>query len=224
MLLTFEAKRWSATPEEVQAVTAEFQRLIRDFPAMVPDPNLPFATYQASSGYPYVHVQSLLGVVHSTIARLRTALEEESSVVGPLRGLDFMFVSNGALRDLLKRDFLEAQRIYVARSWKSVLILTGGILEALLLDIAQKNSATVLATQAAKGKKSDLLTWDLGSLIATCVEAQLVSPYVNAVSEPTRQYRNLVHPGNELRTGLKYEEEDARIAIASIELIHREAS
>jgi hypothetical protein len=37
-----------------------------------------------------------------------------------------------------------------------------------------------------------------------------------------REYRNLVHPGNELRTKLTVDAEEARISVAVLEMVHRD--
>ena len=115
----------------------------------------------------------------------------------------------------------ETQRALVAQCWKATLILAGGVLEAPLLDIALRNPVAVLAATAAP-KEKDLRKWDLSQLIAACFECKLVNPYIQSVSDATRQYRNLVHPGVELRSNLTYGAEEARIAVLVIAALHRD--
>jgi hypothetical protein len=60
--------------------------------------------------------------------------------------------------------------------------------------------------------QSDATRWDLRDLIAVCVDLKLVTSGVERLSSPVRKYRNLVHPGIELRSKLVFEAEEARIA------------
>jgi len=57
--------------------------------------------------------------------------------------------------------YIEIQRAFIAHCWKSVIILSGGAIEAILMDLLlQKQSAALAATKAPKGK-SDISRWDL---------------------------------------------------------------
>jgi hypothetical protein len=71
-------------------------------------------------------------------------------------------------------------------------------------------------------KKPDITKWDLADIIEVAVELSLVPPAVSKLSHPIREYRNLVHPGNEIRTGLVFGREEARIAIDVLGILHRE--
>jgi hypothetical protein len=113
------------------------------------------------------------------------------------------------------------QRAYISSCWKSVLILSGGAIEAILLDLLQANQAQALAASKAPGKP-DLTRWDLADLINVAVELKLVSDGVEKLSHPVREYRNLVHPGVEVRTGLKFGEQEAKIALEVLHLLHRD--
>lgn len=128
------------------------------------------------------------------------------------------------LRDLIERDYAEIQRAFISECWKSTIILSGGAIEALLLDLLQKNAANALsATKAPKGK-SNLETWVLSELINVAVELQLVPVGVEKLSHSLREYRNLVHPGKEIRDKLIFDREEAKIAIEVLHILHRELS
>src|SRR5207245_1725597 len=87
---------------------------------------------------------------------------------------DFTFVKDTGLRSILERDYDEIQRAYVAKCWKSVIILSGGSIEAILTDVLLKNSGAVKTTQKAP-RQSDITKWDLKDLIEVAVEVGLVS-------------------------------------------------
>ena len=57
--------------------------------------------------------------------------EEKDSPVTQKR--EFGFIKDLELRKVLKRDYLEIQTAYVARCWKSVIMLSGGAIEAIEL-------------------------------------------------------------------------------------------
>src|SRR5258706_1878481 len=51
----------------------------------------------------------------------------------------FHFILNKDLRGILERDYQEIQRNIISANWKSAIILSGGAIETILLDLAQKN-------------------------------------------------------------------------------------
>jgi hypothetical protein len=82
-----------------------------------------------------------------------------------------------------------------------------------------------LARRASKAPKDpDITRWDLSHLIEVCVELKLVSSGIEKLSHSVRAYRNLVHPGNEIRNKLMFDEEEARIALEVLHMVHRDLS
>jgi hypothetical protein len=104
-----------------------------------------------------------------------------------------------------------------------LIILSGGAIEAILLDLLLNNPGAQEAQSAPKGKP-DLSRWDLNDLIKVAIELELVTGTVEKLSHPVRDYRNLVHPGNELRSKLAVDREEARIAIEVLNSLHRDLS
>jgi hypothetical protein len=51
---------------------------------------------------------------------------------------EFPFAADAILRKILERDDTETPRAYIAQCWKSVIILSGGAIEAQLLDKVQQ--------------------------------------------------------------------------------------
>jgi hypothetical protein len=136
---------------------------------------------------------------------------------------EFTFIADSNLRAVLERDYQEIQRAFAARCWKSVIILSGGAIEAILLDLLQKNSVVAKASPKA-AKSYDLTRWDLKNLIDVSVDCKLVSASVEKLSNPVREFRNLIHPGNEIRNRLIFGEEEARIALEVLNIVHRDLS
>lgn len=61
----------------------------------------------------------------------------------------------------------------------------------------------------------------MADLINVAVELKLVSAGVEKLSHPIREFRNLIHPGNEIRNDLQFGQEEARIALEGINIVHR---
>ena len=147
---------------------------------------------------------------------------EENTPVTQTR--EFAFIANPELRKILERDYKEVQRAFIAQCWKSVIILSGGSIEAILIDLLMKNeSAAIGAANAPKGKP-DITTWHLAHVIKVSDELGLVSKSIDNLSHSVREYRNLIHPGNEMRNKLTFGTEEARIALEVLNMVHRDCS
>ena len=135
----------------------------------------------------------------------------------------FGFITDSSLREIIERDYSEIQRAYIAQCWKSVIILSGGTIEAILTDLLITNKTAALAAESAP-KETNITQWNLSQLIQVAVELQLVSTSIEKLSHSLREYRNLVHPGNELRNDLRFDAEEARIAIEVLNIVQRDLS
>ena len=135
----------------------------------------------------------------------------------------FGFVTDTKLRSLLERDYRELQRAFVSQCWKSVIILAGSVLEAVLLDLILSHTDAARSSGSAPSE-TDLSRWSLASLIDVAVDLGLASTGMQKLSHPVREYRNLVHPGNEIRNDLAFGAEEARIAIEVLHIAYRDLS
>ena len=72
--------------------------------------------------------------------------------------------------------------------------------------------------------KPDISRWDLSELINVAVELPLVTSGLEKLSHSIREYRNLVHPGNEIRSKLHFDAEEARISLEVLNILHRDLS
>jgi hypothetical protein len=66
--------------------------------------------------------------------------------------------------------------------------------------------------------------WDLSELINVAVELQLVTEGVEKLSHSIREYRDLVHPGREIRKKLSFGAEEAKISLEVLKILHRDLS
>ena len=148
----------------VNILDRTFTALEADFPGMVPK----FEYAEAHSHQSYYHSPSLRAQVAAAIGLIEPHLSEDSD--SPIvNQKSFSCVSDPALRAIVERDYVEIQRAFVAQCWKSVIILTGGAIEAILTDLLSQNVTSAHAASAAPSKP-DIGRWDFAELIDVAVE------------------------------------------------------
>lgn len=198
----------------------EMSALYNDFPDLVPRVHL--QQFHLREDREWYRLDGILSVIALAIGKLEVAIEgSESTPVTETR--TFPFIQDASLRKVVERDYVETQKVFVAQCWKSVIILSGSAIEAILLDLLLANDAKARASAKAP-KKPDIRAWDLADLIKVSVDLKLVTGAVEKLSDPVREYRNLVHPGNEIRTGLTFGGGEARIALEVLNILHRDLS
>ena len=199
----------------------ELLQVTKEFPDLLPtfDPGQYKSSGAGGMYYNYVGIQTHLALV---IGRLKISIEQPTEI--PVtENRQFAFMNNPNLRVIIERDYSEIQRAYIAQCWKSVIILCGGAIETILTDLLESNENTAKSSKSAP-KEPDIKRWDLSQLIGVAVELKLVSTAVEKLSHSLREYRNLVHPGAELRNKLGFDAEEAKIAIEVLNIVHRDLS
>lgn len=166
----------------------------------------------------------LITYLNRAIARLEAELAIDKTQPVIQQRL-FSFVAEPAIRAVVERDYVEIQRAFVAECWKSAIILSGGAIEALLIDVLLQDLAKASAAKSTPTRDSnDPSRWGLSDLIAVAIELRKITAGAEKLSHSVREYRNLVHPGNEVRSKLAFGQEEARIAIEVLHLVHRDLS
>lgn len=199
----------------VDLIAEALLRARTDFPDLIPKIDL----QSAWSHEDLYYVEAVRTYLATVIGAIEAEMETEEGSVTESKS--FPFIHDPKTREIVERDYVESQRAFVSQCWKSTIILAGGMIEATLTDLLITNAAKATSAKSAP-KKPDITKWDLADLIDVAVELSLVPPAVSKLSHPIREYRNLVHPGNELRTGLVFGREEARIAIDVLGILHRE--
>ncbi len=139
---------------------------------------------------------------------------------------EFGFVQDPLLRDQLTSDWGEVERVRGAKAWKSCVILCGGILEGMLLDVLKRDEQQARsAYQKKKGKEvPDLDQWDLVDLVNVAKDLGVLSKSAEYLGHGLREFRNLIHPGKQVREKVSLTQEEAEIAYNVVKVCLREFS
>jgi hypothetical protein len=126
--------------------------------------------------------------------------------------MNFDFIADQRFRTLLSRDYLELQKCLENDASKSALVLSGSILEAALSDF--------FIQFPVNGKsESSILQSNLGTLIEIAESEKIITSKEKNLAAVVKDYRNLIHPGKEIRKGEKFNSETATIAAKVVDII-----
>lgn len=156
------------------------------------------------------------------IAReLRNILESYSYGSSNIKVKEFPFIDDPLLKHIIQRDYKELDSILIPDgAWKSAVILSGSILEAILYDALSKDSNINKAHSSLEAPKykEKLIPitsgkWKLVSLIKVSVDIGLLPEQRAAsIDQVLRDYRNFVHPKKEIRNQHSCTEAEAYMA------------
>ena len=120
-------------------------------------------------------------------------------------------VGNAQLHALLSRDLKEAALARLTNSHKTVLVMCGSMIEAVLTD--KINGKSINKYKLASGRGVSVSRMDLGELLYVAVNECLIDDQLYHLAHALRGFRNLIHPGVEQRKkAIVASESNARIA------------
>lgn len=122
----------------------------------------------------------------------------------------FDFISEEDFREILQKDYDELLECMKNGCWKSVLVLSGSIIECVMLN--------ELAARLDGKEREDIQSAPLGGLIERAKKLKLISEKVAGLSAAIKEYRNLIHAGKILRTTTHPSKNDAEIARSLLEM------
>lgn len=129
--------------------------------------------------------------------------------------MKFDFISDQNFRDILERDYDELNRCINSSCTKSVLLLSGSIIEAILTDYFINFPPNDL-------KKNEILLLNLSKLIEKANEVSLISQSTKELSTVIKNYRNLIHPGREIRKNESFNKDTGDVAKSVLNIIVKE--
>jgi hypothetical protein len=123
---------------------------------------------------------------------------------------DFDFIFDENVRASLESDLCELRLCFDAKAWKAVHVLSGSIVEALLIDLIIVESYAT---------RDEALKKDLGSALSLCKAKAAISARVYELASVIRGYRNLIHPGRVIRLDDSVSQESAEVAKALVGMV-----
>ena len=137
------------------------------------------------------------------------------------------FITDDDFRRTLAVDIAAAHRALGHGEWKGATVLAGSVIEALCLWAIRARSTEQVARETAErlrregrldhGVPADLLKWHAPELIEVAGALQLIADDTARIAQTTKDYRNLIHPGREIRTGQRCTQGTAHVAIGTME-------
>lgn len=164
-------------------------------------------------------------------------LEKSRSIVARLSGVSTSSSPTQSVEDFLHNEFRiphitklpieavavpviesrldEARRALQAGAYLSTIFLCGSILEAVLLGAAQKEPArfnrAAASPKSSDGKVRQLHEWSLAQFIDVACEVDLLKPDVKKFSHGLRDFRNYIHPYEQMSSGFTPDEYTAKL-------------
>lgn len=120
-----------------------------------------------------------------------------------------------AVSPIIRRRLDEARAALQAGANLSVIFLCGSVLEGVLLGAAQSNPARFNVASAspryADGKVKSFQDWSLAQFIDVACEIGILKPDVKKFSHGLRDFRNYIHPYQELASGFTPDQHTAKV-------------
>ncbi len=120
-----------------------------------------------------------------------------------------------AVTIVMRRRLEEARIALGAGAHLSVIFLCGSVLEGVLLGAAQRNPAKFnqanASPKSADGVVRKFHDWTLAQFIDVACEIGILKPDVKKFSHGLRDYRNYIHPYEEMASGFTPDEHTAKV-------------
>lgn len=118
--------------------------------------------------------------------------------------------------EVLRKRIEEISLCFNSKAWLSAIILAGSTLEGMLLGVALKNPKIFNCTNSSpkkEGKVKQFHEWSLSNLIDVATEAGLLYEDVRKFSHSLRDFRNYIHPYEQMSSQFYPTEHTAKISL-----------
>ncbi|MBF6568776.1 MAG: hypothetical protein IVW54_07870 [Candidatus Binataceae bacterium] len=172
----------------------------------------------AGGGWPWPPVEN-----QNPVTRVWMLLRQcpDEGIESSTSGLEFLWDED--LRLSIRLDISSSEMALNNGQWKAATVLAGSALEALLLWSFTRNGSPQRrsAVQGAR-KKLDLsgnpYEWGLGKYIGMTLELGDISEQTAKQARLAQDFRNLIHPGREIRNQMRCDRGTAHAAFAALHL------
>ena len=146
--------------------------------------------------------------LHRFISEGKVAKQPATSTSITVSSIDFSFLADPRIAKIVERDYNELQKLDPSQSVKSVIVLSGGIIEGLLFDA--------------------LVACGYWTFDAACQRSlkEMIYPAKNKgiirhdnLTEVLRVFRNIIHPAREIKDALDFNQSHARHSRAAVDVV-----
>jgi hypothetical protein len=124
---------------------------------------------------------------------------------------------DGVVTEIIKIRFEEIQKCFNAKASLSVIFLSGSTLEGILLGIAlnypREFNQAISSPKDKEGKVKQFPAWSLSNLIDVASETGFLKEDVRKFSHALRDFRNYIHPYEQLSSQFNPDEHTAKICL-----------
>ncbi|MBQ0798519.1 MAG: hypothetical protein KBT63_04485 [Porticoccaceae bacterium] len=123
----------------------------------------------------------------------------------------------GPVTDILQSRIKEIEKCFKANSPLAVILLAGSTLEGILLGLAIKYpkifNVAISSPKDSSGKVKQFHEWSLAGFIDVAKELKLIQYDTHKFSHSLRDFRNYIHPFEQMSTGFSPREHTAKICL-----------
>ena len=116
---------------------------------------------------------------------------------------------------IIEARLTEARKALSAGAYLSVILLCGSVLECVLLGVAQRNpekfNRSTVSPKGVDGKVKPFHEWSLAQFIDTACDFHLLKLDVKKFSHGLRDFRNYIHPYEQMVSGFTPDEHTAKV-------------
>lgn len=187
-----------------------------------------FNEYLAFDGWK-VEIKNTGVEIHKTSGPdIETKLREQTVVSGDVSEADFLKVEieeidvnqipiDEVLKPVLEGRMEEMKSCFMAKAYLSVIFMAGSMLEGILLSLANHNprafNQATIAPKDKEGKVKAFHDWTLNDLINVAHEIGLLKKDVAKFSHVLRDFRNYIHPYQQMSERFFPDENTAKICM-----------
>ena len=133
----------------------------------------------------------------------------------------------GVVSDILEQRIREIEKCYTSEAYLSVILVAGSTLEGLMLGLALKHPGHFNKSKASpkdkSGKVRQFHEWTLSAFIDVARDLGLIQHDTHKFSHALRDFRNYIHPFEQMSSGFSPREHTAKICLQVLKAAISEA-
>lgn len=123
----------------------------------------------------------------------------------------------GPVSEVLEQRIKEIEKCFFGKAYLAVILMAGSTLEGTLLGVANKQPSLFNSAKASPkdgaGKVKQFQDWTLSAFIDVAYELRLVQHDTQKFSHTLRDFRNYIHPFQQMSSGFRPTEHTAKLCL-----------